>query len=56
MTPWALAVAQTRPQGPAGRVGAGPEARTSPEMRSGSHDDWAATPSRASATLKDACA
>ena len=40
----ALAVAETRPQGPAGRVGAGHEVRASPEMRPGSHDDWAATP------------
>ena len=40
----ALAVAETRPLGPAGRVGAGHEVRASPEMRPGSHDDWAATP------------
>ena len=40
----ALAVAETRPQRPAGRVGAGHEVRASPEMRPGSHDDWAATP------------
>ena len=42
--PRALAVAETRPRGPAGRVGAGHEVRASPEMRPGSHDDWAATP------------
>jgi hypothetical protein len=52
--PRALAVAQTRPRGPTGRVGAGPEVRASPEMRPGSHDDWAATPKRASVTHKDA--
>ena len=43
--PWALAVAETRPRGRAGRVGAGLfEVRASPEMRPGSHVDWAATP------------
>src|SRR5215469_7882829 len=42
--PRALAVAETRPRGSTGRVGAGPEVRASPEMRPGSHDDWAATP------------
>ena len=35
--PWALAVAEVRPRGSTGRVGAGLHARTSPEMRSGSH-------------------
>ena len=48
----ALAVAETRPQGPAGRVGAGHEVRASPEMRPGSHhDDWAATPQAAPQSL-----
>ena len=45
MPPQALAVAETRPRGRAGRVGAGLlEVRASPEMRPGSHVDWAATP------------
>ena len=44
---WALAVAETRPRGPTGRVGP-VNARASPEMRPGSHhDDWAATPQAA---------
>jgi hypothetical protein len=44
---------RTHPRGPTGRVGAGPKVRVSPEMRPGSHDDWAATPKRASVILKD---
>ena len=37
-----------RPRGSTGRVGAGPKARASPELRPGSHhDDWAATPQAA---------
>jgi hypothetical protein len=41
-----------RPRGPTGRVGAGLNARTSPEMRLGSHhDDWAATPQAAPQSL-----
>ena len=48
MPPWALAVAESHPRGPTGRVGAGHNARASPEMRPGSHhDDWAATPQAA---------
>jgi hypothetical protein len=50
--PRALAVAEVRPRGLTGRVGAGLCARTSPEMRSGSHhDDWAATPQAAPQSL-----
>ena len=45
MPPQTLAVAETRLRGRAGRVGAGLlEVRASPEMRPGSHVDWAATP------------
>jgi hypothetical protein len=51
MLPWVLAVAESHPRGPTGRVGAGHNARASPEMRPGSHhDDWAATPKRHSVT------
>jgi hypothetical protein len=51
----ALAVAETRPQGPTGRVGAGPVGRVSPEMRPGPFEaDWVATPKRTPVTGKDA--
>jgi hypothetical protein len=51
--PWVLAVAETRPRGPTGRVGAGLCARASPEMRPGSHhDDWAATPQSGAQSLR----
>ena len=44
MAPAGAGGGRDAPAGPAGRVGAGHEVRASPEMRPGSHDDWAATP------------
>jgi hypothetical protein len=50
--PWALAVAEMRPRGLTGRVGAGlSRGRASPEMRPGYHGDWATTPQAAPQSL-----
>ena len=52
--PRALAVAETRPRGPTGRVGAGHRSPGLPRDEARLPHDWAATPQAASVICKDA--